>query len=186
MNFEDLVSLFCGITSLVVVTYLFRLRRIPRVYLMDYTRGVLFTKGTFARILGPGGHQSLTRQEHIEIVDMRPMPFVLEQISFRDALQNDSIISVGGELLVEDPYIAATSLKNRISDSLPIVRQELRSTVSRAVLGRTPELRMKMAEDVRKAVNEELHRVGMKISNVEITEIFSRNTLPHGFPKVLN
>lgn len=186
MKCEDFVSLICGVTGLVVVNYLFRLRKVPRTYLTDYMRGVRFVKGAFAQVLGPGGHQPLTRHEHIEVVDMRPAPFLLESISYRDALQSDSVISIGGELLVDDPYLAATSLKNRVSDSLPIVRQALRGAVSRKITDRTQEFRMRVAEAVTAAANEELHRVGMKVSSVEITEVFSRNASPQGFAKSLN
>jgi hypothetical protein len=101
---------------------------------------------------------------------------ILDRIFYRDALQSDSVVSIGAEVLVDDPYLAATSLQNKVSDSLPIVRDTLRSTLSRGIADTSLEYRVKAADDVAGAVNAELKRLGMKISNVEITELSSRST----------
>lgn len=174
MTAVDLLEIVYFAAAVVVIVFLFRFGRIPRIYLTDYMRGLRFVKGRFMDVLGPGAYKPLTRRVQVEIVDMRPVPFVLESIAFRDALQSESVISVGAELLVDDPYLAATSLKNRVSDSIPIVRQALRGLVSRTIADRTPEFRTKVSADIEAVVNEELRRMGMKISNLEITEIFSR------------
>jgi hypothetical protein len=186
MNVEDIITLACSVSTAILVSYLFRLKKVPRIYLTDYMQGLRFVKGLFAGLLGPGGHQPLTRGEHIEVVDMRPVPFVLESIWYRDALQSDSVVSVGAEMLVDDPYLAATSLKDRLGDTLPIVRDTLRSTISRTIVDRSPEARAKLGEDIQTGVNGELRQLGMKISNVEVTEIFSRGTAPRHIGKGLN
>jgi hypothetical protein len=175
MSAGDVLTLAYFVTALLVIIFLFRYGKMPRTYVTDYMRGLRFVKGKFVEVLGPGSYKPLTRGELIEIVDMRPVPFVMESISYRDALQSESVVSIGAELLVDDPYLAATSLKHRIDDSLPIVRGTLRNTVSRAIADPNPELRVKSAEEIQMAVNGELHTFGMKITNVEITELFSRS-----------
>jgi regulator of protease activity HflC (stomatin/prohibitin superfamily) len=50
----------------------------------------------------------------------------------------------------------------------------LRSVVSGGIADGTPEFRSKMATDITRAVNAELDRLGMKITNVEIIELWSR------------
>lgn len=186
MNAADVLELVYLTAAVVLIVFLFRFGKVPRTYLTDYMRGVRFVKGTFVNVLGPGGYKPLTRRVHIEVVDMRPVPVVLESISYRDALESESVISIGAEISVDDPYLAATTLKNRISDSLPIVRDTLRTIVSRTIADRSPEFRAKVAADIQGAVNEKLHRMGMKISNIEITELFSRSTSPQRTAKSLN
>lgn len=186
MNGSDILTLACSVTAGILLSYLFRLRKVPRIYLTDYMCGLRFTKGSFDGVMRRGGHQPLTRSERVEIVDMRPVPFLMESIWYRDALQSECVVSIGAEMLVGDPYLAATSLKDRFGDTLPIVRNTLRGAVSRAITDRGQEARAKLADDIEVAVNNELRRIGMRISNVEITEIFSRGMSSQSIGKGLN
>jgi hypothetical protein len=156
-----------------------RLRKTKRFFVPDYKRGVRFVKGAFASVLGPGSYVAVTLKEQIEVVDMRPQPILLERISYRDAWQNESFVSVAAEMHVCDAHLATTMLKNQINDSVPIVRDTLRSVVSRGIADRSPEFLSKTAADIAKAANVELIRVGMRISNVEIIESWSRPSSGH-------
>jgi regulator of protease activity HflC (stomatin/prohibitin superfamily) len=186
MSAADVLSAVYFVTAIFAILFALRLRKIPRTYITDYMRGVQFVKGLFVEVLGPGGYQPLTHGVKIEVVDMRPVPVILDSIAYRDALQNDSVVSIGAEILVSDPYLASTSLKNRIDDSLPIVRDTLRTVISRGIADTSPEYRSKTAEDITGAVNDELRRMGMKISSVEITELFSRSAAPRRVTTGLN
>lgn len=178
MSAADVLQLVYLATAVVLIVFLFRFGKATRTYLTDYMRGLRFVRGAFANVLGPGGYKPLTRRVHVEVVDMRPVPFLLESISCRDALQNESVVSIGAELLVDDPYLAATSLKSRVSDSLTFVRDALRVVLSRAISHGNPEFRAKVGQDVENTANEQLRRVGMQISRVEVTEVFSRSAPP--------
>ncbi|MFZ0635503.1 MAG: SPFH domain-containing protein [Candidatus Acidiferrales bacterium] len=155
------------------------LRKTQRIFIPEYQRGVRFVKGSFANVLGPGSYRPFTANEQIVVVDMRPQPIILEKISYRDALQNQSFLSIGAEMQVCDAHLAATTLKDQITDSLPAVRDTLRQVVSRGIADRSPEFRSKTAADIMQAVNAELTRFGMKISNVEILELWSHPALGH-------
>jgi regulator of protease activity HflC (stomatin/prohibitin superfamily) len=158
-----------------VLAFLWNMRKIKRVYITDYMRGVRYVKGSFRDVLGPGSYQPFTRRVTIERVDMRPVPFVLERIFYRDALQSDAVVSVGAQLLVSDPHVASTMSEDKVGDSIPIVRDTLRSVLSRGITDESPEFRVKAAEDITSAANAELSKFGMKISNVEVTELSSRS-----------
>jgi hypothetical protein len=176
MNFSDLLSLIFFPVAIAAIAFVYYLRRFPPVYIPDYARGVRFVKGSFRDVVGPGSYQNFAKRVQIEVIDMRPVPVIVDRIFYRDALQNDSVVSIGAEVLVDDPYLAATSLKNRVGDSLPIVRDTLRSTMAGGIADLSPEYRVKAADDIASAVNAELNRMGMKISNVEVTELSSRRT----------
>jgi regulator of protease activity HflC (stomatin/prohibitin superfamily) len=145
-----------------------------RVYLTDYTRGLYFVKGAFSGILRPGSYRPFITKQQIEIVDIRPQPIFLEKLSYRDACQNASMLSMGAEIAISDARLAVSMLKVPIDDSIPIVRDTVRSVVSRTIADDSPEYRSKTAADILQAVNSELDRVGMKISNVEVVELWSR------------
>jgi len=173
----DLNSLLFSIFILEVILVFLAIRRvgrIPRTFILDYQRGVRFQNGAFTNLLGPGRYLTSSKSVQIQIVDMRPRPFVMECVSYRDALRNDSFISIGAQLLVCDPYQAATKLKDQYTDSMPAVRDALRSVASRAISDASAEARDRVARDVTAAVNDELGRSGMKIANLEVTEMWSR------------
>jgi hypothetical protein len=165
------------LVSLVVLVFAFflHMRKIKRVYITDYMRGVRYVKGSFRDVLEPRSYQPFTRRVTVERVDMRPVPFVLERISYRDALQSNAVVSIGAQMLVSDPHVASTMLKDYVSDSIPIVRDKLRSVLSRGITDESPEFRVKAAEDITLAANAELSQFGMKISDVEVTELSSRS-----------
>jgi regulator of protease activity HflC (stomatin/prohibitin superfamily) len=179
MNSDNLVSLFTVAVVMLFVLNLY-IRRVKRIFVADYQRGVRFVKGTFSSVLGPGSYKLFTRNEQIEVVDMRPQPIILERIAFRDVWHNESFLSIGAELLVCDPHLSITKLKNQVNDSFNITRDTLRLVASRGVTDRSSESRGKMAAEITQTINAELTPLGMKISNVEIIELWSRPSPGHG------
>jgi hypothetical protein len=150
-----------------------------RVFVPDYQCGVLFVDGAFREVMGPGSYNPTTANEQITIIDMRPQPVVVERIFYQDALQAPSVISIGAELSVADPYQATTKLKNVINDSLAIMRDTLRGVVSKRIADISLEVRNKTATDITAVLNEDLRKCGMQVANVEITEFWSRTLKPH-------
>jgi uncharacterized membrane protein YqiK len=69
-------------------------------------------------------------------------------------------------------------LKDQVNDSLSIMRDTLRATVSSQISDGRQEIRNKTAEQIAAAVNAALEKVGMRVSNLEITELWSRSVQP--------
>lgn len=145
-----------------------------RVFITDYQKGVRFIKGSFAGILGPGSYLSGNSEVEITVVDMRPFPFLIERFFYQDGLQAPSVISISAELSVSDSYRAVTGVKDRIADSIAIVRDALHSCTSRMSAELTSKGRYAMADKVTVTANAELNKIGMAIANVEVTELWSR------------
>lgn len=173
MNQDTIWSLLL-FTSVIIYGSVKRLRKTKRIFIPDYERGLRFVKGSFVNVLGPGSYHPFSLKEQIEVVDMRPQPIFLERISYRDAWQAESWMSVGAELVVSDAYLASTTMKDRVNDSLVVIRDTVRSIVSRVIGERSSEFLTKTATDITAAVNAELARLGMRVSNVEIVEFWSR------------
>jgi hypothetical protein len=173
----DFITGLLFVAELVAVFVLARrIARIRRVFIADFQRGVRFVHGAFTEVVGPGSYRLLSRSRQIDLVDMRPRQFVMECVNYRDALRNDSFISIGGELVVADAYLSATKLKDQFSDSLPVVRDALRTVASRGIGDPGSEAREKTAQGITSAANAELTPSGMKLVNLEITEMWSRPT----------
>lgn len=119
------------IAGIVVLVFLIRrVRTAKTVFITDYQRGVRFVNGVFRDVLGPGRYRSYTGHDLINVVDMRPSPSLAERMSYQDALHSPSIMSIGAELLVSDPYVASTKLKNPVDDSIPVAREIIKSFAS--------------------------------------------------------
>ena len=148
-----------------------------RIVLTDYRRGVHFVGGTFKSVLGPGSYSYDTRKEQITIVDMRPQPILIERLAFQDALRHDGVISIGTELLVRDPHLAATTLRDEIKDAYVMVRETVRNSMSKQIAAGS-ENYATLADEIKKAVDAEVSRVGMGVSEIEITELSSQFSRP--------
>jgi flagellar basal body-associated protein FliL len=150
----------------------------PRIFIPDYQRGVRFADGAFGRVLDPGSYQPGAKDEQTTIVDMRPLPVVVERVLYQDAIQTPSVISIAAEVLVEDPVTATTKLKNFANDSVAIIRDQLRNTVSKRIADSAPEVRSKLQDELASALNSELRKFGVGVRNVEVTELWSRAVKP--------
>jgi hypothetical protein len=84
------------------------------------------------------------------------------------------VISIGAELRIADPCEAITKLKNLVNDSIAIIRDELRSIVSKRIADPTLDARGKMSADIAEQLNLHLGKFGVRVENVEITELWSR------------
>jgi len=144
-----------------------------RMLVTDYRRGVRFVGGVFAGILEPGSHRFDTRKEQITVVDMRPQPIVIERLGFQTAVGSQGVISIGTELFVRDPHLAAITLREEIKDSYVLVRDTVRSVAAQQVLGGMSDSLSVVAEAITKATNDALGPFGMGISPVEVTELWT-------------
>jgi len=144
----------------------------------DYQRGVRFVNGVFRDLLGPGSYRSNRNREQVTIVDMRPQPVVFDRIFYDDAFQASSVVSFAAEVSVGDPYRAITHLKNPINDSLAVIRDRLQDVVSQSIVSTEPGTRDKSASQITASLNSELEKFGMRVANIEITELWSASVRP--------
>jgi SPFH domain / Band 7 family len=162
-----------------------RMRRSKPVYIVDFQAGVRFRDGSSTTVLPPGNRRSSTGQHPITVIDLRPHQFVLERLMFRDVLQANSVISVGGEVVVCDPQLAVSKLKNLMNDSMTIVREGLRRTAAQSMVDPSDEGRARLAEAVTADLNRELKSRGVEVRNLEITELWAQ-PVKHVIPSEAN
>lgn len=173
------ISSLIFLVTVGVVVYRFFTRNLrKRAMITDFRRGVHFVGGALEGVLEVGTYTYNVRKEEITIVDMRPHPILIERLPFQDALRNDGIISVGTSLIVRDPKFAATALGDQINDSYLIVRDTLKITVSRQIAP-APESFELLQNSLVDAIDSSLGKVGMGISELEITELWAGTPALH-------
>jgi hypothetical protein len=171
----DAIGAVLFIAALVTSIFLaLRRKARPLVYITDYQCGLRYVNGAFVDVVGPGNYRVDGTNKQITIMDLRPRLIVVERIFYQDAIQSHSVISIGAELSVSDAYLAATKLKDQTVDSIAIVRDALRSTVSRSIVSHSAEARISTAAEIQKAARTDLEKFGMTLSNLEITEAWSQ------------
>jgi hypothetical protein len=178
MNADDIWAVVFLLGGAALLFLRFYGRRTVRVFITDYQRGVRFVDGTFRDLLGPGSYRSNRNREQVTVVDMRPQPVVLERIFYQDAFSVPSVVSIAAELSVGDPYRATTQLKDPIRDSLDLIRDQLRGIATQSIADLGPETRHKSANEIAATLNCDLDKFGMRIANLEITELWSRSVPP--------
>jgi len=167
VNSVSIVSL----VSVITLTILSQSRRgKKRILITDYRRGVRFVGGVFTGILEPGSYSFDSRKEQITNMDMRPQPVLMERLTFQDALQHQGVVSLGTDFVVRDPQIAATALRDQVKDTYLLARNTIRSTMSQ-IIANTADLAA-VNEILTKGIRAELLKVGMDISNTEVTELW--------------
>jgi uncharacterized membrane protein YqiK len=150
-----------------------RFARDVRVFLTDFQRGIRYENGQFAGVLEPGSHVAAPPVVQIVSVDLRPHLFVIERLFFQDALGAQSVISISGSLTVSDPYLSVTATRDAVKDSIVLVREALRATASKGVTDPVLVARKKLADEIASTANADLGRYGMRVSNLEVTEVWA-------------
>ena len=182
----DIAWRFFSVICLVVtVVFTVRLRRTKLVYILDYQTGLRYRDGVPCSVLPPGSYLTSASQDPITVVDMRPHHFIFERMVYQDVQHANSVMSVGGELLVRNPQLAVSTLKNLVADSLTIVREGLRLAASRSIVDPSPEGRTKLALTLIYELNRELETRGVEVRNLEITELWAR-PIKHSIPAEAN
>jgi len=173
---DDFGAISSGIVGAAVVATLMitqSKRGKKRILITDYRRGVHFSNGAFKCVLPPGSHKYNPERDQITIVDMRPQPILVERQAFQDAVGAQAIISIGTELIVRDPQLVATSLRDQIRDSYTIVRDTLRTIVPSQVVAGAGNNRASIEAALTQGITTSLARVGMGITEIEITELWA-------------
>ncbi|MFZ1937633.1 MAG: hypothetical protein WAU67_00920, partial [Terracidiphilus sp.] len=131
-----------------IFTISIRMRRSKQVYLVDYQAGLRFEGDASSIVLSPGAYRTSASGTPITVVDLRPYQFIVERLAFLDMLQENCVVSVGGELKVRNPQLAVNAFKNLVNDSLALVRENLRAAILRCIVDPSPEGKLKMATTI--------------------------------------
>ena len=155
------------------------MRMTKTVYITDYQAGVKFRHGISFEVLGPGFYRTRSGNAPITVVDMRPHQFLLERVSYQDALQSPALISVAGSVTVSDPYLAVTSFKDIANDTIMIAKDGFQVAVAHTIADPSEAGRSSIASGVTAELNRELRKRGAEVRDLEVTELWTKAADPH-------
>src|ERR1700730_4632115 len=178
MDYDQIGALLLVAGVLTSIFLRIRRQRRPTLYITDYQHGLLFVDGVFQEVLGPGPYRPDGSKRQITVVDLRPRLVLVERVFYSNAMQAPSVVSVAAQLKVIDAHAATARLKDITSDSLGVLRDAVRATVSKTVAAHSEQARRATEKEIQKSANGELEKGGMSVSSVEITEAWSRVTIP--------
>jgi hypothetical protein len=69
-------------------------------------------------------------------------------------------------------------LKDQINESVAMVRDVMREAMSKSISDPSSQARKKIARDLEAAANAALDKVGMQVSNLEVTELWPQFVQP--------
>lgn len=151
---------------------------------LEYQRGVKYKKGVFAEVVPPGSYRYYPKREKIEIVDMRPQPFLFEVLNCTDALKQPMVVSVTGEMFVNDPKQSVSRAKKDVDEGLARIPQSVRNACSRLIVhGASNTAEHEITDALDAALNRDLAEFGLAARNIEVNEIWTapaRVSIPAG------
>jgi SPFH domain / Band 7 family len=167
-----------GFLAMIAVIIGFRLRSsYRRVIVLDYQQGVKFKNGIISEVLAAGIYKIHAKRDRIEIVDMRPQPFLFEAVSCLDALKHAVVISVTAEVVVEDAKKAFANTREQSDDIVARIPQVIREVTARTIVQESSEAEFAQR---RQSLIEELQKtfspMGFAVTNLELTELWAEPT----------
>jgi hypothetical protein len=178
LDYGAMYSYIILAVSVFVIFAFYERKGRKRLVITDFRRGVHFVRGAFSGVLEPGAYTYDSRKEQITIVDMRPQPILIERLAFEDGIKRNGIISVAAQLSVSDPQLAATALREQIKDAFILTRDAISMALSQQFVADGENL-IDMTRRLADAAGTGLNKVGMRISELEITE-FRLTSRPAG------
>jgi len=140
-----------------------------RLIVLEFQRGVKFENGAFRAVLEPGSYRIDPKKEQITIVDMRPLPIVMEQCSFQDSHQLAAYLSVAAELVVVDPRAVTKESKNHVNDAVLAIREVIRQVGPGYDASGLNSRRAEIERELLERSREELARLGLTINQLTVT-----------------
>lgn len=169
---NTVASIVAPLTAIAAFVLSRRAAQRKRIVITDFRSGVRFVGGVFSDVLEAGNYSFDPRKEQITIVDMRPQPILIERLGFQDALKTPGVISLGADLLVRDPQLAAGALRDQVKDAYILARDAVRTSMSKQITPSAADT-AGLVQTLTTTLRAELGKVGMDISDIEVTELWS-------------
>jgi regulator of protease activity HflC (stomatin/prohibitin superfamily) len=156
-----------------------------RVTVHEYERGVLFTSGNFARVLGPGTYWVLKARRAVRVVDMRSS---LVSIGGQEILSADNVpvkVTLALRIRVVAPDVAVLTSQS-FQEVLYLEAQLiLRDSISALPVDELLQKRSDLAEAIRTRLEPKATELGIALETVGIKDITFPGALKQMFAQVV-
>lgn len=145
-----------------------------RILVLEYQRGIKFTRGKFTSVLEPGQHRINEKRHRVDLVDMRPQPFLFEAVASADKTGGRVVLSVAGEFAVSDPRLSFMSSRDDSGEGTARISKVIRETVSNLVVRDTTDATLVLLHTTMlDTLNQDLGKVGLAMRKIDITEMWT-------------
>lgn len=148
-----------------------------RILVLEYQRGIKFTGGKFTAVLEPGQYRINDKRHRVDLVDMRPQPFIFEAMACEDKTGARVVLSLAGEFAVCDARLSLLSSRDNGEDGTARIAKVTRETVSNIVVRDTTDATVALLHTtLLDTLNIELRKIGLEAGKIDITELWAAAT----------
>ncbi len=180
---EALIAL---LVSLALAVLGYTLHNLRKVLIYEYERGLLYKRGKYVRLLGPGKHWYLRSIHAIQKLDVRTR---LVSISGQEVLSADNVsikISLICSYKVEDPYRAVTEVESYIQAMYYELQITLRDLVGETSIEELLSKRKEIGGELLARTKEKVLDFGVALESVAIKDVMFPGDLKRIFAQVVN
>ena len=183
-----------GLASLIVVVSLALIaiaiinsmlaRHYPRVTVLEFERGLLYERGRFARVLGPGQYRLWTATSTVRKVDVRPKFIV---VGGQEVLTADGIavkVSLSARYRIVDPVVAVNGVENFELALHTALQLALRTAIASQPLEALLQVRPGLGKEIADQSVQAATSAGLELMSADLRDLTLPGELKRIFTQV--
>lgn len=174
------------ITAVLVAVLVFGLRRkLTRITVFEYERGILYTNGTFRRVLMPGAYWCFTPRTTINKLDLR---LRFASISGQEVLSADNVglkLSLAARYQIVDPLMAAHNSENYEAALYLELQLALRDLVGAVKIDDLLAKRQELSAQLLERTTPAIQALGLELLSVSVKDVTFPGELKRIFAQVV-
>lgn len=155
------------------------------VTIVEYQRGLLYSKGRFLRVLAPGRHWLYAPSTMVRLVDARPK-FVT--VGGQEVLSVDGItlkVSLAARFQVTDPAKAINDVDNYENAFYLTLQMALRSIIGSATIDELLEKRDEFGPRLTELASADVEALGLRLVSADLKDIMLPGDVKKLFSQVV-
>lgn len=173
------------IFATILVGLLIYARKVSKVVVYDFQKGLLYKKGTFVKVLGAGRYSFIKGGTDIQIVDTRRMMLAL---AGQEILTKDNIslkMSLVGFYEVTDPVKAKHGSQNYISEIYNLAQVALRESAAAYTIDELLEKKAELDDQLLVRIKDKAAVLGVTFAQLSVRDIMLPANLKKAFSGII-
>ncbi len=174
------------IIGLVVLAIIFFMLIVQRITILEYEKGLKYTKGKFKAVIGPGQYWYISFFVVIQKIDIRPR-FV--SITGQEVLSSDGVtlkVSLAANYEISDPNVAINKSQS-FQEALYLELQlALREIIGSAEIDTILNSRSELSKKLMEMSETKARDLGLRLISVNLKDIMFPGKLKEMFAQVVN
>ena len=175
-----------AIIGLIVLAIIFFMIIVQRITILEYEKGLRYTKGRFKSVIGPGQYWYVPFFVLIQKIDVRPR-FV--SITGQEVLSSDGVtlkVSLAANYEISDPSVAMNKSQS-FQEALYLELQlALREIIGSAEIDTVLNSRNELSRKLAQMTESKARDLGLKLISVNLKDIMFPGKLKEVFAQVVN